>query len=96
KLTIKEGWVYGGSLGITFRGDVDLPTQKMDLRGAVVPIYVFNRLLSSVPIVGDILTGGDGLFAVSYTVKGPLSDPKIKVNPLSLLVPGGLRRLLLD
>ena len=96
KLRIKDGHVYGGSLGVTFRGEVDIRKQRLDMRGAVVPIYVMNRILRSVPLLGDVLTGGDGVFAVSYTVKGPLEKPQIATNPLSLLAPGGLRRLLLD
>jgi hypothetical protein len=96
KLTIREGRVYGGSLGVTFRGGVDIPSQVVDINGAVVPVYVLNRLLSAVPLVGDVLTGGEGVFAVSYSVSGQYTNPKVEVHPLSLLAPGGLRRLLLD
>lgn len=96
KLTVKEGRVYGGSLGVTFRGSVDIPSQSLDFNGAVVPVYVLNRLLSSVPLVGDLLTGGEGVFAVSYSISGKYDDPQVNVMPLSLLAPGALRRLLLD
>ncbi len=96
KLTIREGRVYGGSLGVTFRGGVDIPSQVVDMSGAVVPVYVLNRLLSAVPLVGDVLTGGEGVFAVSYSVSGRYTNPKVEVHPLSVLAPGGLRRLLLD
>jgi len=96
RITIKNGHVYGGSLGVTMRGDIDLPTELMELNGAVVPAYVLNRLLGSMPVVGDILTGGEGIFAVSYSVTGPYSAPEVKIHPLSILAPGGLRRLLTD
>lgn len=96
KLTLKEGRVFGGSLGITFRGGVDIPSNQVDVNGAVVPVYVLNRILSAVPLVGDLLTGGEGVFAVAYSVSGPYTDPKVEVNPLSLLAPGALRRLLTE
>ncbi len=96
KLTVKNGRMHGGSLGVTFRGTMDVPSQTLDFNGAVVPVYVLNNLLSSVPLVGDVLTGGEGVFAVSYSVNGKITDPQVNVNPLSLLAPGGLRRLLLD
>ena len=34
---------------------------------------------------------GGGVFAADYTVRGPLADPKVSVNPLSALTPGFLR-----
>lgn len=96
RLTVKNGRTYGGALGVTFRGHMDIARQTLDFNGAVVPVYVLNSLLSAVPLVGDMLTGGEGFFAVSYSVNGKISDPQVSVNPLSLLAPGGLRRLLLD
>ena len=47
-------------------------------------------------IIGDILTGGDALFAATYSMKGPSSNPKITMNPLSVLAPGFLRKILFE
>jgi hypothetical protein len=48
-----------------------------------------------VPILGDILASrkGEGVFGVTYSMKGPLEDPTLTVNPLSVLTPGILRRI---
>ena len=40
------------------------------------------------PIIGNILTGGEGVVAANYTVKGTVKEPKYFVNPLSILTPG--------
>ena len=54
-----------------------------------------NKVIGSIPIVGDILTGGSGgVFAATYSVKGPSENPEISANPLSVLTPGILRRIL--
>ncbi len=61
-----------------------------------MPAYTLNSLLGRIPLVGDILTGGEGggVFAVDFSLSGALDKPKIQVNPLSALAPGILRNLL--
>ena len=43
--------------------------------------------------MGKLFTAekGGGLFAVRAKITGPLSNPKVSVNPLSALTPGVLR-----
>ncbi len=67
----------------------------MDLTGVVVPAASTNRVLGNIPVLGQLLTGGEGqgLFAVTYDVAGPLDAPEVGVNPLSALAPGFLRGL---
>ncbi len=87
---------YGPSLGLTAKGTVDFDTGLSDLAGTVVPAYTFNRILGGIPLLGPLLTGGEGggILAVTYTMKGPLADPEVKVNALSALAPGFLRGML--
>lgn len=86
---------YSASLGLTVKGDVDLSTHTADVGGTIVPAYFFNQLLGKLPFVGHLFSPekGGGVFAARYTVKGPLSDPKVAVNALSALTPGILRNL---
>lgn len=85
--------VYGTSLGITTEGEVDLGRGWIDVEGTVVPAYFLNRILGAIPIIGNILTGGEGegLIAFTYKVQGPSDDPEVSVNPLAALTPGFLR-----
>ena len=87
--------LYGSSLGVTTKGSVDFGADVIDLEGSIVPAYAVNQVLGEIPIIGWILTGGEGggLLAVSYRVSGPVSQPEISVNPLSALTPGFLRGL---
>ena len=92
-LTLSEARSNGPSLGLTANGTLDLASDTMDLQGVVVPVYMVNALLGNIPLLGDLLVGekGGGVFAVRYGAKGPLDDPSVSVNPLSVVTPGFLR-----
>lgn len=87
--------VYGAALGLTAKGTIDFDEDAIDLVGAVVPAYSVNNFLGNIPIIGPILVGreGEGLIAVTYGVKGAVTDPEVRVNPLTALAPGFLRNI---
>jgi hypothetical protein len=93
---ITEARAVGSELGITASGSIDFGKDAIDLNGTIIPAYTINSLLGQIPILGTILTGekGGGIFAASYTVRGPVEKPEMSVNPLSALAPGFLRNLL--
>jgi len=92
-LSIRNARVSGPALGMTGDGEIKFIDRTLDLDGALVPAYTANSLLGDIPVIGDIFVGkkGEGIFALSYTVKGPFSETQIAVNPLSALTPGFLR-----
>ena len=64
-----------------------------DIDGVIVPAYALNSILGNIPILGDILQGGEGegMFSATYKIAGDLAEPKIDVNPWAALAPGFLR-----
>jgi hypothetical protein len=92
-LTIRKGLMAGTSLGLQAEGTVNLDSDTLDLNGAIVPVYVLSNVIGSIPILGDILTNNqkEGLIAMRYRMRGPMRDPNISVNPLTVLTPGFLR-----
>lgn len=95
-LTLTDFRTYGSALGLTAEGTIDLKNDRYALTGTMVPAYAVNSLLGKIPLVGGLLTGFEqdgGMFAANYTVRGPLAEPDISVNPLSALAPGFLRRV---
>jgi hypothetical protein len=92
-LTLMNARAFSASLGITAQGNLDLRRQTADITGTVVPAYFFNQLLGDLPVVGRIFSPekGGGLFAARYSLRGPLDQPKVGINPLSALTPGFLR-----
>ena len=51
--------------------------------------------MAQVPLFGPLLAGGhnEGLFAVNSNVSGRSPSPEVRVNPLSAVAPGFLRKL---
>ena len=92
-LSIGEARAVGPALGITVGGTVDRGDGHIDLSGTVIPAYTINSLLGNIPILGTILVGraGEGVFALSYRIRGATGRPQITVNPLTALAPGFLR-----
>ena len=95
EIELKHINAAGTSVGMNISGKIDTKSNQANLHGTLVPFSMVNSFLGSIPLLGDILTGGDGggVLAVAYDIKGSLSDPKIGVNPVSLLAPGFLRNL---
>ena len=85
----------GPSLGMTMEGQISARAGKINVNGVFVPAYGLNALLGKIPILGALLTGGDGkgVFGVAYRVKGSTENPEFNINPLSGLAPGFLRLL---
>ncbi len=94
-LEVDQARAFSASLGLTARGRVDTARKTVDLKGTVVPAYVFNSLLGRIPLLGRLFSAeqGGGLVAVDYTMRGPSASPSVSVNPLSALTPGFLRGL---
>lgn len=95
RLTLTEARAYSASLGLTAHGTVNLPENSFDIHGTVVPAYFFNSLLGHIPIIGKLFSPekGGGLFAADFELVGPINDPAVHVNPLSIIAPGALRGL---
>jgi hypothetical protein len=96
KLTIQDGVIYNPSIGLTTQGAIDFEHNQIDVSGSFVPAYTVNTMLTKIPLVGILLSGGnnDGVFGLSYRVHGSMSSPTLTVNPLSAIAPGILRRIL--
>ncbi|MEO0718186.1 MAG: AsmA-like C-terminal domain-containing protein [Pseudomonadota bacterium] len=94
-LEITDAAATGPSMGLSLGGTVNNRTEALDLQGAVSPAYGVSSLVKNIPLVGNIITGGEGegIIGASYAVRGTVSNPEISVNPLSVLGIGPFRRL---
>lgn len=94
-LTVKEGKAFGNVMGITIKGNYNRRSEELDVNGVIAPAYGLNTFIGRLPIVGGLLSGKDGtVFAANYTITGDITDPNIKINPLSALSPSSLKDLL--
>lgn len=95
QLNIKDGAIWGPSIGSTFDGNLDFANDRVSVRGTYVPAYGLNNLFSKLPVLGFFLGGGpnEGLVGVTYEIVGPLSGPTLRMNPISAVAPGFLRKI---
>ncbi len=83
----------GPSIGMTLDGWYNSTTKTVDFEGVTTPLYALNGLFERA--LGK-LSGrkkGEGLFSFTYRMKGPAENPKVTVNPLSILTPGVFREI---
>ena len=95
-MTIKELYGIGPAISILMEGYID-SKKLISLRGTLVPATTINRVVSSIPLIGGILVGkkvGEGVFGVSFKIKGPPGDLKTSVNPIKTLTPRFITRTL--
>lgn len=97
-LRLQNGATRGSSLGLTFEGSYNQTRKNLDVKGKVVPLSGVNNIVKSIPLLGPLLSGGrDGaLVAANYTIAGSTDDPRVFINPLSILTPGLLRTILFE
>ena len=94
--TIEEMYAIGPAVSILMEGYIE-NKKLVSLRGTLVPATTINRSISSIPLLGKILIGdktGEGVFGVSFKIKGPPNDLKTSVNPIKTLTPRFITRTL--
>ena len=95
-IKIEELYAIGPAISILMSGYIE-KNKLVSLRGTLVPATTINRTISSIPLLGDILVGkkiGEGVFGVSFKIKGPPKNLKTKVNPIKTLTPRFITRTL--
>ncbi len=97
QMKIDEIFIIGPSISILIDGYVEKKSGLVSLRGTLVPAKTLNSLIAKIPVVGDILIGkkvGEGVFGISFKVKGLPNDLKTTVNPIKTLTPRFITRAL--
>ena len=95
-MEINELYAIGPAISILMEGYIE-NDKLVSLRGTLVPATTINKFVGSIPILGDILVGkktGEGVFGVSFKLKGPPKDIKTSVNPIKTLTPRFITRTL--
>ena len=95
-MTIDEIYAIGPAISLLMEGYVE-KDNLISLRGTLVPATTINKTISSIPLLGDILVGkktGEGVFGVSFKIKGPPKNLETTVNPIKTLTPRFITRTL--
>ena len=85
-MKIDEIYAIGPAISILMDGYIE-SKKLVSLRGTLVPATTINKVIGSIPILGNILVGkktGEGVFGVSFKIKGPPKN--LKTDKLKALV----------
>ena len=95
-MTINEIYAIGPAISILMDGYIE-KNNLISLRGTLVPASTINKVVSSIPVLGKILVGsktGEGVFGVSFKIKGSPKNLETTVNPIKTLTPRFITRTL--
>ena len=88
-LKLNELYAVGPSISVLMEGYKE-ENGLTSLRGTLVPAKNLNKLLSKIPVIGKIIIPeevGEGLFGVSFKMKGMPGKIKTSINPIKTLTP---------
>ena len=95
-MNINEIYAIGPAISILMDGYIE-KNELVSLRGTLVPATTINKFIGSLPVLGKILVGsktGEGVFGVSFKIKGPPKNLETSVNPIKTLTPRFITRTL--
>lgn len=96
-INLKEMYAIGPSISVLMDGYTEKKSGLVSLRGTMIPAKTLNKFLSNIPIVGKILIPnevGEGLFGLSFKIKGLPGNVKTTVNPVRSLTPRFIQKAL--
>jgi len=94
--TIDEMYATGPAVSLLMEGYIE-SDKLISLKGTLVPATTINKTIASIPLLGNILVGkktGEGVFGVSFKIKGTPKDLETTVNPIKTLTPRFITRTL--
>ena len=95
-LKLNEILALGPSMSVLVEGYQDT-SGLTSLRGTLVPAKTLNKIISKIPLIGDIVIpkeAGEGLFGISFKMKGPEGKIKTTINPIRTLTPRFIQKIL--
>ena len=95
QLKLKEILAPGPSISVLMEGYQT--STVTSLRGTLVPAKTLNKLISKIPLIGDIIIPkeiGEGLFGISFKMKGPSGKVKTTINPIRTLTPRFIQKII--
>ena len=92
----EEIYAVGPSISVLMEGYQD-QNNHTSLRGTLIPAKNLNKLISKIPVIGDIIIPkevGEGLFGISFKMKGMPGKIKTSINPIKTVTPRFIQKIL--
>jgi hypothetical protein len=94
-LKLNEILAIGPSVSVIMEGYQN--PSVTSLRGTLVPAKTLNKIISKIPVIGNIIIPkevGEGLFGISFKMKGPPGKVKTTINPIRTLTPRFIQKII--
>ncbi len=95
-LKLNEILALGPSMSVLMEGYQDA-NGLTSLRGTLVPAKTLNKMISKIPVIGNIVIPkevGEGLFGISFKMKGTKGKIKTTINPIRTLTPRFIQKII--
>ncbi len=95
-LKLNEILALGPSLSVLMEGYQD-KSGLTSLRGTLVPAKTLNNIISKIPVIGNIVIpkeAGEGLFGISFKMKGTKGNIRTTINPIRTLTPRFIQKII--
>jgi hypothetical protein len=95
-LNISEILALGPSISVLMEGYQD-QNGLTSLRGTMIPAKTLNKMISKIPILGNIIIPkevGEGLFGISFKMKGEQGKIKTTINPIRTITPRFIQKII--
>ena len=93
-LKLNEILALGPSISVLMEGYQN--PSITSIRGTLVPAKTLNKMISRIPVLGDIIIPkeiGEGLFGISFKMKGPPNQIKTTINPIRTITPRFIQKI---
>ncbi|MAC61130.1 MAG: hypothetical protein CMN37_04495 [SAR116 cluster bacterium] len=92
KFNIQNIEAVGEAMAITLKGWINNKKETLQIQGTIAPATLLTKLLEPIPVLNDLLIGGDkaGVVLTEFRLDGSTEKPSISFRPLSS-APGLLR-----
>ena len=94
-LKLTEILALGPSISVLMEGYQN--PSVTSLRGTLVPAKTLNKMISKIPVLGNIIIpkeAGEGLFGISFKIKGPPGEIKTIINPIRTITPRFIQKII--
>ncbi len=94
-LKFNEILALGPSISVLMDGYQN--SKITSLKGTLVPAKTLNKVISKIPIIGDIIIpkeAGEGLFGISFKMKGAPGKIKTSINPIRTITPRFIQKII--
>ena len=94
-LKFNEILALGPSISVLMDGYKD--PLVTSIRGTLVPAKTLNRMIAKIPVFGNIVIpkeAGEGLFGISFKMKGPPGKIKTSINPIKTITPRFIQKII--